>query len=145
MNRIRLINLAMPFFFTIFGLWIFVTSLEMGKIEGTFPRLIGIFVFVVALFQFYFDFANKGNKDRFRESNLLKVAEGIAVISLYVYLLRKIGYIIDTSLVSSYVMTTLGYRKFHISLPVAVFFSLGAFFIFKVLLGVPLPMIWLDF
>jgi hypothetical protein len=145
MNRTRLINLSMPFFFLAFGAWIFLTSLSMGKTEGTFPRLVGIFTFIVALFQFYFDLMNRENKDKFKGSNLLKVAEAVAVISLYVFLLGKIGYIIDTALVAFYVMTSLGYRCFRISVPVAVCFSLSAFFLFKVLLGVPLPMIWLDF
>ncbi|MDR3280285.1 MAG: tripartite tricarboxylate transporter TctB family protein [Synergistaceae bacterium] len=145
MKRSKLINLTMPVFFALFGLWILFTSRNMGKLEGTFPRMVGVLTFIVALFQLYFDVRLEDHKDKFRGCNLRKVIEALVAMSLYVFMLNKIGYLLDTALIAFYIMHSLGYRKYGLAVPIAVAFSLGAFFVFKILLGVPLPTILLDF
>lgn len=145
MSRSKIINLTMPVFFILFSIWVILTSMSMGRMEGTFPRMVGAFTLIVALFQLHFDVKKTDHKDKFTGCNVPKVLEAITVLAIYVYTLNKIGYIIGTALLAFYVMRSLGYRKYRVSITMSLVFSLGAFFIFRVLLGVPLPTIWLDF
>lgn len=145
MLKSKLINLTMPIFFVLFALWILTTGIHMGKSEGTFPLMVGSFMLIIALFQLGFDLNRSNHKDKFQGSNIPKVIEAVAMLFIYVFMLDRIGYVIDTSLLAFYVMYSLGYRKYSIAIPLAIAFALAAFVIFKVLLGVTLPMIFFDF
>ena len=72
---------------------------------------------------------------------------GITLLALviYVFLLKKIGYIIDTFILCFFVIRSLGYKKTGVTLLCSALAVACVFFIFKVLLSVPLPMILLDF
>lgn len=62
---------------------------------------------------------------------------------LYVILLKKIGFIIDTLLLSAFTMWTLDYRNYKLLPLISVLITAVVFFIFYYLLKVPLPTIWL--
>ena len=79
----------MPVFFVIFSIWIIVTAYQMGSEEGTFPLMVGGFQLIVALFQLYFDLTKSEHVNKFKNSNVWKVIEAVAVMSLYVFLLRS--------------------------------------------------------
>ena len=72
---------------------------------------------------------------------------GITLLALviYVFLLKKIGYIIDTFILCFFVIRSLGYKKTGVTLLCSALAVACVFFIFKVLLSVPLPMRLLDF
>lgn len=145
MTRAKLVNLSVSVFFILFSIWIIKTGWEMGAEEGTFPLMVGVFQLIVALFQLYFDLQGNNHVNKFEESNVWKVIEATAVMLCYVYLLKKIGYIIDTTLLSIYLMLTLGYRRIKIIIPASIGFTLVVFVVFKVCLRVPLPMVFFDF
>ncbi len=145
MNKSKLINLTMPAFFIVFFALVVYATTSMAPTEAVFPRMVGVFSLVVSCFQFYFDIKKKDHKDKFQGCNVLKVLEATAVLFLYIFLMKKIGYVIDTILLSFYTMFALGYRKIKVAVPVAVILTLIIFFIFKVLLRVSLPMAFFDF
>ena len=60
-------------------------------------------------------------------------------------MLKKIGYIIDTFALCFFIIRSLGYKKTGVTLLCSALAVACVFFIFKVLLSVPLPMILLDF
>ena len=135
----------MPVFFVIFSIWIIVTAYQMGSAEGTFPLMVGGFQLIVALFQLYFDLTKSEHVNKFKNSNVWKVIEAVAVMSLYVFMLKKIGYVIDTTVLAIYTMVTLGYRRWGVVFISAVSITAVVFFVFKVLLNVPLPMLFFEF
>lgn len=145
MSKEKAINLIMPVFFVIFSIWIIVTAYQMGSEEGMFPLMVGSFQLIVALFQLYFDLTKSEHANKFKNSNVWKVIEAVAVMSLYVFMLKKIGYVIDTTVLAIYTMVTLGYRRWGVVLISAVSITAAVFFVFKVLLNVPLPMLFFEF
>ncbi|WP_101909705.1 tripartite tricarboxylate transporter TctB family protein [Marasmitruncus massiliensis] len=145
MNRSKLINLTMPAFFVGFFVWVILSTMSMEKSEAIFPRMIGVFSLAVSFFQLYSDLKKADHKDKFQNSNVLKVLEATAVLFIYILLMKKIGCLIDTVLLSFYTMYALGYRKLKVAVPVSVLLTLVVFLVFKLLLRVPLPMLFFDF
>ena len=139
MTKNKLISLTLPMFFLAFSVWVFVSGQRMGENLGAFPRLIGIFTFGVAVFHLADVLRRKDHEDRFAQSNLLKVAELLAVLCIYVFLLKKAGYFICTSVLMFYMMLTQGYKRYAVAALTSVLFTALVFFVFKVLLNVPLP------
>lgn len=143
MNKCKLSVLLMPIFFLILGIYIVVSASMMSTTEGTFPRMVGVLTVIVAGVQLYNDIKKKNHKDIFGNSNILKVTEATIVLFAYVYLLEKIGYIVDTILLSATTMYFLNYRNIKMVVISSVGFTVLVFIIFKMLLKVPLPMIFL--
>ena len=77
--------------------------------------------------------------------NLKMVGVTLLALAVYVFLLKKIGYIIDTFALCFFIIRSLGYKKTAVTLLCSALAVACVFFIFKVLLSVPLPMILLDF
>lgn len=145
MNRSKLINLTMPAFFAVFFIWVILSTMHMEASEAVFPRMIGVFSLVVSAFQLYFDLKKTDHKDNFQNSNVVKVLEAAAVLFIYILLMNRIGYVIDTVLLAFYTMYALGYRKLKVAVPFSILLTLIIFLIFKLLLRVPLPMLFFDF
>ena len=55
------------------------------------------------------------------------------------------AYVIDTTVLAIYTMVTLGYRRWGVVFISAVSITAVVFFVFKVLLNVPLPMLFFEF
>ena len=145
-NKDKMIALIMPVFFTIFGIWVIMTGTQMGVNLGQFPRLIGYFTLAVALFHLVDVLRRKDfEESSFHNSNLLKVLELLAVLAIYIYMFKKAGYFICTSLLMFYVILAQGYNKYLLAAVSSVGFTAVVFVIFKLLLKVPLPTIWLTF
>ncbi len=77
--------------------------------------------------------------------NLAMVGMTVLALVIYVVLLKKIGYVIDTFLLSAFIMRALGYKKLPVIAICSALAVAVTFFVFKMLLSVPLPMILLDF
>ena len=77
--------------------------------------------------------------------NLSMVGVTILALAAYVFLLKKIGYIIDTFLLCAFIIRSLGYKRFGIIALCSALAVAATFGVFKVILSVPLPMIFLDF
>lgn len=139
----KLIALIMPVFFIAFSVWVYLSGRAMGENLGKFPRLIAVFTFCVAIFHLVDVLRRKDHENNFQHSNLRKVLELLAVLAIYVVLFKRLGYIICTSLLMFYVIVAQGYKKYAIAASVSVGFTLVVYFIFKILLKVPLPTLFL--
>lgn len=139
MDKKKLSVLAMPVFFLLLGIYIIVSSSAMSTSEGTFPRMVGWLTVLVSVVQLYNDIRKKDYKNVFNHSNMRKVIEATAILFAYVLLLGKIGYIVDTILLSAVTMWFLNYKNIKVILISSIGFTLIVYCIFKILLKVPLP------
>ena len=115
-----IIELAMPAAFILMAAYVAVQSLSMGS-EGIFPMMSAGVLFLCAVYLLF------------------------QTLKKYVFLLKKIGYVIDTFLLCAFIIRSLGYRKYGMIAVCSVAAVAVVFVIFKVVLSVPLPMIILDF
>ena len=76
-------------------------------------------------------------------STLLRVLACVAAMFLYVFLLKKIGFFLDTVLLGAFIMWVLGYQRYKILAACAVGIAAVVFGVFYGLLNVPLPTLFL--
>ncbi len=143
MNKNKIIALTAPLAFLVFGVWIRVSTLSMTKRDSVFPNLVACMVIIVSLIDLVSVYRKTGLKNRFQGVNALKLFQCLAAMFLYVFLLKKIGFVIDTLLLTAFTMWVLDYRNYKILPLVSVLITAAVFFIFYYLLRVPLPTLWL--
>ena len=69
--------------------------------------------------------------------------EYTAALLLYAFLFKKIGYILDTLWMTAYTMFALRYRDWKRLILISFGITAILYLIFRVLLKVPLPTLWL--
>lgn len=144
MNKKQLmIELAMPIVFMLMAVYIIVTAIPMES-EGVFP-IMSAGVLLCAVYLFVEILIKHQQVVKLEGVNLKMVGITLLALVIYVFLLKKIGYIIDTFILCFFVIRSLGYKKTGVTLLCSALAVACVFFIFKVLLSVPLPMILLDF
>ena len=130
MNKKQLIiELAMPIVFALVSVYVIVKAIPMES-EGVFPIMSAGVLLACAVYLFVETLIKQKAVVKLEGVNLPMVGLTILALVLYVVLLKRIGYLIDTFLLCAFIMR---------------FLVAGTFFVFKVLLSVPLPMIFLDF
>ena len=145
MNKKQLaIDAAMPVFFIAVALYVIVKAQGMGS-EGIFPTLSGGVLLLSAIYILADTVVKKRQVVNLEGVNLVMVLITVAALILYIVLLPKIGYIVDTFILGIFVIRSLGYKKIGITLLCSGIAVLVTFFVFKILLAVPLPMIFLEF
>lgn len=138
------IELVMPAVMAVIAVIIILTSYDMGS-EGVFPRLIAYLLLIGVAVTVGETVVKKQKTVDFKNLRVWRVAVLLAVTVVYILLLNRIGYFVDTFLLAVITMLLLGYRswwKMGLSSLAAVTF---VFIIFKVILKVPLPLLFLDF
>lgn len=145
MNKKQLIiELVMPIVFALISIYIIVKAIPMEG-EGVFPIMSAGVLLICAAYLFFETLVKKEEVVKLEGVNLGKVGITLLALIVYVVLLKKIGYIIDTFLLCVFIIRSLGYKKIGITVLCAALAVCATFFVFKVLLSVPLPMIFLDF
>lgn len=145
MNKKQLlIELAMPVVFILAAIYIIVTAIPMEG-EGIFPIMSAGVLLICAVYLLFETLVKKEVIVKLEGVNLAMVGMTLLALVVYVVLLKKIGYIIDTFLLCVFMIRSLGYKKIGITVMCAALAVAATFFVFKVLLSVPLPMIFLDF
>lgn len=145
MNKKQLIiELAMPIVFILVSLYVIVDARSMGS-EGTFPTMVAGLLILCSIYIIGEILMKKKQVVKLEGLNLPMVGLTLLALIVYVLLLKKIGYIIDTFILCAFIMRSLGYKKYGIIAICSLLAVLAVFVIFKVLLAVPLPMIFLDF
>ena len=143
MNKNKIIALCAPVAFLLFGIWIRIDTMSMTARDAQFPNLVAYATILFAIVDFVSVLRKKEQKSVFGDANLLKVLECLIAMCIYVFLLKEIGFILDTLLLTSYTMFALGYRNWKL-LPVAsVVITAAVFGVFYGLLNVPLPTLFL--
>ncbi len=143
MTKNKIISLMCPVIFLAFGIFIKVSASSMSARDASFPNLVAYLIIGVSIIQLIVDFRKKDHKDRFQGVNFLKIAECVAAMCLYIFLLKKIGFFIDTLLLTAFTMYALEYKNYKILAVSSVIITIVVFAVFKWLLRVPLPTIWL--
>lgn len=143
MTKNKLVSLLSPAAFLLFGIWIKVSTLSMAKRDSTFPSLVSYVIIVIAVIDMIVELRKENHKNRFKDTNFIRVLACLAVMFLYVFLLKKIGFFIDTALLGAITMWVLGYKNYKILPVAAVVISAVVFGVFYGLLHVPLPTLFL--
>lgn len=143
MNKNKMIALASPLVFLVFGIWIRFSTLSMTKRDSVFPNLVAYMVIVVSMIDLISVYRKTEHKNRFKGVNTLKLFQCLAAMFLYVFLLKKIGFVIDTLFLTAFTMWVLDYRNYKILPLVSILITAVVFIIFYYLLNVPLPTLWL--
>lgn len=143
MNKDKMIALTSPLAFLVFGIWIRFSTLSMTKRDSVFPNLVAYMVIIVSIIDLISVYRKMGHKNRFKGINTLKLFQCLAAMFLYVFLLKKIGFVIDTLFLTAFTMWVLDYRNYKILPLVSILITAVVFFIFYYLLNVPLPTLWL--
>ncbi|MGN0372966.1 MAG: tripartite tricarboxylate transporter TctB family protein [Enterocloster sp.] len=145
MNKKQLmIELAMPVVFILAAIYIIVKAIPM-KSEGVFPIMSASVLLLCAIYLLIEVLVKKEKIVKLEGVNLPMVGVTLLALVIYVVLLKKIGYIIDTFLLCVFIIRSLGYKKIGVIIMCSALAVAATFFIFKVLLSVPLPMVFLDF
>ena len=145
MNKKQLIiELAMPIVFALVSVYVIVKAIPMES-EGVFPIMSAGVLLACAVYLFVETLIKQKAVVKLEGVNLPMVGLTILALVLYVVLLKRIGYLIDSFLLCAFIMRFLGYKKLGVIGICSLAAVAGTFFVFKVLLSVPLPMIFLDF
>ncbi len=143
MTKNKLVSLLSPAAFLLFGIWIKVSTLSMSKRDATFPSLVSYVIIVISVIDLISELRKAEHKDRFKDTSLLRVLACVAAMFLYVFLLKKIGFFLDTVLLGAFIMWVLGYQRYKILAACAVGIAAVVFGVFYGLLNVPLPTLFL--
>lgn len=145
MNKKQLlVELSMPVVFILAAIYIIVKALPMEG-EGVFPIMSAGVLLICAVYLLFEALVKKEVIVKLEGVNLGMVGVTLLALVVYVVLLKKIGYIIDTFLLCVFIIRSLGYKKIGFTVLCAAMAVAVTFIVFKVLLSVPLPMIFLDF
>ena len=139
-----LIELAMPVVFILAAIYIIVKAIPMEG-EGVFPIMSAGVLLICAVYLLFETLVKKAVIVKLEGVNLVMVGVTLLALIVYVILIKKIGYVIDTFLLCVLMIRSLGYKTIGVTVMCAVLAVAATFFVFKVLLSVPLPMIFLDF
>jgi hypothetical protein len=145
MNKKQLmIELAMPVVFILVAIYVIVKATSMGS-EGVFPIMAAGVLLLCSIYLFVETLIKKEVVVKLEGVNLPMVGLTLLALIIYVLLLKRIGYIIDTFILCVFIIRSLGYKKLGVTVLCAALAVAATFIIFKVLLSVPLPMVFLDF
>lgn len=134
-----IVDLSMPSVFIVLSIWMIVESASLPGEEGVFPTLIGVFMLIVALFILYTTSRQKSSNVNFKNINGKKVVTILGILCLYIALFKVVGYLIDTFLLCTYVIISLGYKNYKAAILCSAGTTAVVFAVFKLVLGVPLP------
>lgn len=138
------IELLMPAFMIIIAIWVIVSSYDMGS-EGVFPRLIAYLLLIGVAVTVGEILIKKQKAVHFENLHIARVVILLVIAFVYIVLMDLIGYCLDTFLLCAVTMLLLGYRNWwkigFSSLATVVL----VFILFKIILKVPLPLLFLDF
>lgn len=143
LDKNKIMSLACPLLFLAFGIWIRVSAVKMAKRDAMFPKIVAWLIIIVSVIDFISEMRKTEHKNRFANSNVLKVAICVVVMFLYVGLMKKIGFYLDTLLLTAFTMWILDYRNYKVLPIAAVIITTVVFAAFKYLLKVPLPTLFL--
>lgn len=145
MNKKQLtIELAMPILFIILSLFVIASAVPMGK-EGFFPIMSAVVLLLCAIYLFFESVIKREAVVKLEGVNLGKVGITLLILIVYAVLMKKIGYVIDTFLLCVFIIRFLGYKNLIVTALCAILTVCATFVVFKLMLSVPLPMIFLNF
>ena len=125
--------------FFLLAAYILFSARFMSERDAMFPNLIAWIMLLISVIEGISEWRKKQVGFRFAGNNLAKVAEVIAALFGYIFLLGKIGFYFDTLILSMAIMWLLGYRRKIVLIMASLLITTVVFVIFYVLIKVPLP------
>ena len=141
MSKNKIVSLACPAFFFLFGIWVKISTMSFASRDATFPTMIAYATIVISIIDFIVELRKTEHKDRFGNVNFVALLSCIASMYVYTFLLKKIGFFLDTALLCAFTMWILGYRRWKVLIPSAILISALVFGAFYGLMKVPMPTI----
>lgn len=141
MSKNKIISLLCPIAFLIFGIWVRISAMSFQRRDAIFPIMVAYVTIVIAILELISEMRKTEHKDRFKNVNFGCLGACIVAMFLYIFLLKKIGFFIDTTLLCAFTMWALGYRRWKMLVPSAILISALVFGAFYGLMRVPLPTI----
>lgn len=143
MTKNKLVSLLCPTAFLIFGIWVRISAASMTKRDAMLPILVSYAVIVISIVDFVVEYRKENHKNRFADVNYVRILECLASMFLYVFLIKKIGFFFDTLLLTAFTMWALDYKNYKMLAAASLIITTAVFVVFKILLRVPLPTLWL--
>ena len=143
-KRQLILELLMPAVFGLAAIKVIAVAVPMNS-EGVFPLMSAGLLLACSIYLFIEVLAKKRKVVVLDGVNLPMVGITLLVLIAYVFLLKKIGYVMDTFILCAVIIRILGYQKPGITALCSALAVALTFFVFKGLLSVPLPMVFLDF
>ena len=138
----KTVNLFIPIILFIISIYVIITSRSYGS-EGQFPFLIGAGLLISSGALIIRTIFKNDLEVNFSDSNLTGVGITILTLVAYIFLFDKIGYFISTVLLGTIVIRILGYKNIFKNLIFVIIATALSFCIFKILLKVPLPTLFI--
>lgn len=139
------LELIVPIGFLLLGGLILWETRNLSSLESAFPKLVCTIMLAAAAVLLVLTLIKKQvviNTSGMHLGHVLIVA---AALGLYIFLLPILGYILCSIALGSFLIFMLGYRNIPVTLIGCTIFTAVVFIIFKVLLNVPLPTLFLNF
>jgi asparagine N-glycosylation enzyme membrane subunit Stt3 len=119
---------------------VFIESLKIPKVPSEFPKLISLLLTLLAVILMLTAFKRREEKTKETVYNFYPVICVILCLIVYILVLRWIGYIVSSIVLIFSVILILGYKKKKRVFIISLASVTVIYLIFKIILGVPLPM-----
>jgi putative tricarboxylic transport membrane protein len=101
---------------------------------GLLPLALGVMIVVLAAINIA-----RPEVERIALPNIRRILLILAALVLYALLLEVVGYVVTTALLLGFLLVTLADRPKWWQPVVAIGVSLGTYYVFRIVLGLPLP------
>lgn len=125
------------------GAYVFYNGMAFRGNDKYFPMIIGGGMAIVSIWMFIEDMRTQKVSIDLDKINFIAIGITIVALCIYILLFRKIGYVLSTILLGICVIGGLRYNSVKGIILWPAFMVLVIFFIFKILLKVPLPTVFL--
>lgn len=142
-SRNKIASLLISTVFFILGIYFVVVGRTYRGEDKYFPMIIGGLLILTCIWMFLEDLFSKEDGIDLSKINFLAVGASIASMIAYVLLFRRIGYILSTILLGAGVILGLRFPKKIIAVLAPTIMVAIIFAIFKYILSVPLPTLFL--
>lgn len=137
------VELPMPIFFILLSLSMLCYCTLIPRQEAIFLVIISVVILAAAvpllIATLKFELCNVDLED----VDLRKVFIMLGALALYALCLKTVGYVASTLSLGVFIVRLLGYKSWGKNLIFCIVVTALVFFVFRIILGVPLPMVFL--
>lgn len=144
MDKNKRVEICMPIVFFLIAIYIFVTAQGLPGVEGVFPSMISVVMLLSSLTIFIKNLRNSKSVIDVAGINWLNIAKVAAALLVYIFIFDLLGYVLSTVLLGSFIVYSLGVKDIKNTLLYPLLIVVILFIVFKMLLNIPLPTLFLD-
>lgn len=129
--------------FMVIGLFAFLVGRTYRGNDKYFPMIVGVLTLLAAIWIFIEDIKSKESCFNLSKVNLLAVGVACIAMLIYYFLFQSVGYIISTFFLGVAVLAGMRFKNKLGTILYPALIVIILFVVFKVLLKIPLPTIFL--